>query len=744
MAVRVTPSPSAGVPVVNLDDNSSLVESKLGAWILEGKIIQDLVVETSQIRSSPVPTDTSKNIKVSDSDGVKVSITTLYGADQTKEARKAAYLVSTFLEKTFGVTKGSLSGAHRKGSHIVRRHLAYERGADAPAHADGSGYTLLFTQGPLELYDPFDHDRPGWIALPALEPNMQCYLLLGRYFSCPPAATSNSTRPHAPIHRVAAAVSTRTSVAISVNADECWSGESLDKNPSDPSTQITGSIQQETTNELLMKDMIDDAETCSRNFLQTHVPSVDEVWQHWTLLCAIVNGGGDAATGRRDDGCLNRLPSVDCTAYWQLQTGRYLDFLNMHQLHPEQAESCLPPRQIHHVWLCHMLQPLEYRDDCKELLGRVLPHDNSTFDLQGCEQFHALWNKVTGQRWPSADVLAEEAREARSGTSLEKVEATLDHPLRANFWKGYDGLEAILDSVRVDAPSVVDAKDECETTRANYARYVTAASFAPNIAMAPGCAMDLVWHAHQTNPQGYQRAMDSLPRFLNHNPCGKLNPPCEQWERDSQRVWRALYGRGIDLPGQSIGCCCTPMDERPTSPVVINDTVCWFFPQPRSISGPFSIYFGHKDSYPSQNLLYCWLSEFPTRPSDDRSKQLSVDFQNAFNDANAVPPIPVWLTILDYILCAICFLTLGCFGIYCCIFSWYIEKYPDHHIQKKLVSDFQERFRELGMGLDFERYAVGPPPPSGHDVFKGPAFLFRNLEMVGGEGESQSPPAFNP
>jgi hypothetical protein len=184
-----------------------------------------------------------------------------------------------------------------------------------------------------------------------------------------------------------------------------------------------------------MKFMMDDAETCSRNFLQNHVPPVNEGWQCWMLLRTIVNGGGDATTGHRDDGRLNRLSSVDCMACWQLQTGRCLNFIKMHQLHPELAKSCLQPRQqTCHVWLCHTLQPLEHQDDCKEeFLGRFgPPHEdddtfNCTFNLQGCKHFHALWNKMTGgQRWPSADMLASEAGEARSGTSLEKVEVTLD------------------------------------------------------------------------------------------------------------------------------------------------------------------------------------------------------------------------------------------------------------------------------------------------------------------------------
>jgi hypothetical protein len=34
------------------------------------------------------------------------------------------------------------------------------------------------------------------------------------------------------------------------------------------------------------------------------------------------------------------------------------------------------------------------------------------------------------------------------------------------------------------------------------------------------------------------------------------------------------------------------------------------------------------------------------------------------------------------------------------------------------------------MGLDFKGDAEGPSPPSGHDIFKGPAFLFRKPKVV--------------
>jgi hypothetical protein len=117
--------------------------------------------------------------------------------------------------------------------------------------------------------------------------------------------------------------------------------------------------------------------------------------------------------------------------------------------------------------------------------------------------------------------------------------------------------------------------------------------------MAPaGRAMDLVWHAHQIDPQVCQHAMDSLPCFLNQDPCGKLNPPCEQQKCNSQQVsWQALHGRSIDLPDNQLAAALTLTSNLcPVSPIIVCDAICWFFRQPWPVfTCPIAACSGHGD-----------------------------------------------------------------------------------------------------------------------------------------------------
>ena len=52
---------------------------------------------------------------------------------------------------------------------------------------------------------------------------------------------------------------------------------------------------------------------------------------------------------------------------------RYADFLQLAKAHP--GETLVPTLDIDLIWHVHMLSPLDYRDDCKAILGRVLSHD---------------------------------------------------------------------------------------------------------------------------------------------------------------------------------------------------------------------------------------------------------------------------------------------------------------------------------------------------------------------------------
>lgn len=71
---------------------------------------------------------------------------------------------------------------------------------------------------------------------------------------------------------------------------------------------------------------------------------------------------------------------------------RYADFLQLARDHPR--EVLVPTLDIDLIWHAHMLSPLDYRDDCHALLGRLLSHDDQKEALELKDAFDA-----TAERW---------------------------------------------------------------------------------------------------------------------------------------------------------------------------------------------------------------------------------------------------------------------------------------------------------------------------------------------------------
>ena len=74
---------------------------------------------------------------------------------------------------------------------------------------------------------------------------------------------------------------------------------------------------------------------------------------------------------------------------------RYSDFLQLARDHPGKGPRALVPTlDIDLIWHVHMLSPLDYRDDCYELLGHLLSHDDQKDALELKDAFDA-----TAERW---------------------------------------------------------------------------------------------------------------------------------------------------------------------------------------------------------------------------------------------------------------------------------------------------------------------------------------------------------
>ena len=97
--------------------------------------------------------------------------------------------------------------------------------------------------------------------------------------------------------------------------------------------------------------------------------------------------------------------------------------------------------------------------------------------------------------------------------------------------------------------------------------------------VTPSGPIDLVWHAHQTNPKAYddtiQREFSTGP--IDHIPCGALNPPPEngeEWLEMTDKIWTDLYGKGVNVHGRAIHCCSST-NSRPRRAVHENSDFIW-------------------------------------------------------------------------------------------------------------------------------------------------------------------------
>ena len=92
---------------------------------------------------------------------------------------------------------------------------------------------------------------------------------------------------------------------------------------------------------------------------------------------------------------------------------RYADFLQLARAHPGKA--LVPTLDIDLIWHAHMLSPRDYVDDCQELLGRLLSHDDQKGALELQHTFDA-----TAERWHAAHGTPYVWRESRKPTRKQR------------------------------------------------------------------------------------------------------------------------------------------------------------------------------------------------------------------------------------------------------------------------------------------------------------------------------------
>ena len=615
------------IPIVNLDDDDDSAPfgySRLGVWYLVcanmAQAVQQAleldddigcaVQQQGSLRGSVASRGGRRNINLRASRSApdnqeedelpvvnKAAATTGYssGPNTHGDAKTAVQnlrqmtadvsaQVSAQMEQWLGLDQKQLQLAHQHGTRTVIRLLDYHQPkAEVPPHVDTSGFTLVFTTGAIDVQDPDEVIAPKWHRLEP-HPRNGCFLFLGSHLEeriserlqeimvSPLSASGGSskskvTRVVAPVHRVQSSeCGARKAATIHVKADHAWPLLTAGKkdNPQDEKTTVS------SADELFDHQLTWDSEHYAKLLLVKNcIPSLQDIRDHWTLLRAIVDGYCDTDPNYDHS---YRLPDVADQGYWQLQILRYYAFLELHRRYPKEAKDILPPRVIHHVWLSHQLQPGAYKADCQHLLeGNILDHDNRRFHLNGCPRFHQLWRLAYGTQWPSPEVIQ---HEVKTSANLLPPPGMTDC-LQANLVVGLDSLVNLYNGVQEDVPGFLQSllqtqgDNSClQEAQENFARFLLAASYASTkgIGITPGAVNDLFWHAQQTDPHGYAHAMEHLPSFVDHHPCGKLCPPPKdcQWLQMTKRVWMELYGVGVDVPGHGLYCCSPEESEGKT------------------------------------------------------------------------------------------------------------------------------------------------------------------------------------
>ena len=103
-------------------------------------------------------------------------------------------------------------------------------------------------------------------------------------------------------------------------------------------------------------------------------------------------------------------PKIVNDAWIERAVDRYCQFLQLAQEHPN--ELLVPTLDVDLIWHVHMLSPLDYRDDCQAMLGRILSHDDQMAEGRLASAFQA-----TKDKWHAAHGTPYIWREPASGSS---------------------------------------------------------------------------------------------------------------------------------------------------------------------------------------------------------------------------------------------------------------------------------------------------------------------------------------
>ena len=143
-----------------------------------------------------------------------------------------------------------------------------------------------------------------------------------------------------------------------------------------------------------------------------------------------------------------------------------------------------------------------------------------------------------------------------------------------------DGVASMHKDILAEASELCFRNDSdlifMERVLAGYKTYIEIASSGRSCcSLAPGIYIDFMWHSHQCKPIEYSAFMATKEKFVDHEPCGELNPFDPTWATNTETAWESFTGEKIDPEvvrnvglGCGCGCCCCQAPTAPTPQVV--------------------------------------------------------------------------------------------------------------------------------------------------------------------------------
>ncbi|KAK7385425.1 hypothetical protein VNO78_31143 [Psophocarpus tetragonolobus] len=194
----------------------------------------------------------------------------------------------------------------------------------------------------------------------------------------------------------------------------------------------------------------------------------------------------------------------------------WLPLLANHAESPVAEDPLVVPLDCEWIWHCHRLNPVQYKNDCVKLYGRILDNLNVVSSTQGTskEETEKLWKTMYPSEPYELDMnndsmqdFTENFLEAKENTtnydliSAVKRQTTFFYQVSRPYWNEDTFLEG----------AVARYKGFLHLIKRNRERHI-------NRFCVPTYDIDLIWHSHQLHPVSYcNDLVEIIGKVLEHD-----------------------------------------------------------------------------------------------------------------------------------------------------------------------------------------------------------------------------------